>query len=158
MVFRKLIAPAACFLLGALGLALAQGSGALRPEVFISLPWTWTATQSSTPQSLTISTSTFTPAAAAGNNIKFTLIHASCPCTLANPSGTVVAGTSGVIEITQSSTGSDTIGTWGSSYLYAGGTSTIALSTGASDTDTFSYYVRDSTHIELVTAALNATH
>ena len=119
---------------------------------------TWTATQSSTPQTLTISTATFTPSAAAGNNIKFTLVHASCPCTLANPSGTPVAGTSGVIEITQSSSGSDTIGTWGSSYLYSGGTASIALSTGANATDTLSYYVRDSTHIVLTTAALNATH
>jgi hypothetical protein len=119
---------------------------------------TWTATQSSTPQTLTISTATFTPAAAAGNNIKFQLVHASCPCTLANPSGSPIAGTSGVLEIQQSSTGSDTIGTWGSSYIYAGGTATIALSAGASQTDTFSYYVRDSTHILITTAALNATH
>lgn len=158
MVLRKLIIGAVCFLLGAVGLAVGQGTGVLRPETFISLPWTWSATQSATPQSLTISGSTFTPAANAGNYIKLTLVHASCPCTLANPSGTPVAGTAGVIEITQSATGSDTIGTWGSSYLYTGGTSTIALSTGANATDTLSYYVRDSTHIVLTTAALNPTH
>jgi hypothetical protein len=117
---------------------------------------TWTATQSSTPQSLTISTATFTPATASGNNIAFTLT-AACPCTFANPSGTPISGTSGVIEITQG-TGGQTIGTWGSSYLYAGGTATIALSTGSGNTDTLSYYVRDSTHIVLTTAALNATH
>lgn len=152
-----LIIGAACCLLGALGVALAD-TGALRPEIFISFPWRWTATQSSTPQSLVISTATFTPATGAGNNIKLTLNHSACPCTFANPSGTPVAGTSGVIEITQSATGADTIGTWGSSYVSTNGTAAITLSVGSGQTDTLSYYVRDSTHILLTTAALNATH
>jgi hypothetical protein len=152
---KAALAGALCFLLGTALFALAQSTG-LRPDQFIALVWTWTATQSSAPQALTISTATFTPGAAAGNNIKFTLT-AACPCTLANPSGTLVGGTSGVIEITQG-TGGQTITTYGSSYLYGGGTATITLSTGAGQTDTFSYYVRDSTHILLTTAALNATH
>jgi hypothetical protein len=46
MVYRKLAIPALCFLLGAIGIALAQGTGVLRPEVFVSLPWTWTGIQS----------------------------------------------------------------------------------------------------------------
>ncbi len=119
---------------------------------------TWTATQSSTPQTLVISTATFTPAAASGNNIKITLVHASCPCTIANPSGTPVAGTSGVLEIIQSSSGSDTIGTWGSQFMATGGVASLTLSTGANAKDFFSYYVEDSTHILVTTAALNATH
>lgn len=117
----------------------------------------WTAQQSNSITTLSISTATFTPDGS-NNNYKLTLVHASCPCTLANPSVTPVAGTSGVIEVIQSSTGSDAITTWGSDYIYAGGTSTIAFSSGASVPDFLSYYVIDSTHILLSTAALNATH
>jgi hypothetical protein len=146
---------ALCFLLGTALFALAQSTG-LRPDQFIALVWTWTATQSSTPQTLTISTATFTPVVGNGNNIKFTLT-AACPCTYANWSGTPIAGTSGVLEVMQG-TGGQTITTWGSQYIYAGGTATIALSAGAGATDTFSYYVRDSTHTLITTAALNATH
>jgi hypothetical protein len=117
----------------------------------------WTKQQSVSITTLSISTATFTPDGS-NNDYKFTLVHASCPCTLANPSATPVAGTDGTIEITQSSTGSDTIGTWGSQYLYPGGTSTITLSTGANNIDTIPYHVRDSTHIVLGTPLLNATH
>ena len=49
-----------------------------------------------------------------------------------------------MFEIVQSSTGSNTIGTWGSEYEYAGGTSTIALSTANNAVDYLPYYV-DST-------------
>jgi hypothetical protein len=154
---RETLIGGLCFLLGAISLALAQTT-AMRPDQFVAAAWTWTGTQSSTPQTLTISGSTFTPAATAGNNVKFTLVHASCPCTVANPSGTVTPGTSGVMEVTQSATGTDTIGTWGSSYIAAGGTSTLTLSTAAGATDTLSYYVRDATHIVLTMGALNATH
>jgi hypothetical protein len=117
----------------------------------------WAAQQSNAVTTLSISTATFTPDGS-NNNYKLTLVHASCPCTLANPSATPVAGTAGVIEVIQSSTGSDTIGTWGSQYLYAGGTSTISLSSAANATDFLSYYVIDSTHILLTSAALNPTH
>lgn len=117
----------------------------------------WTAQQSNAVTTLSISTATFTPTGAS-NNYKITLVHASCPCTLANPSATPVAGTSGVIEVIQSATGSDTINTWGSQYLYAGGTSTITFSAGANAKDFLSYYVEDATHILLTTGALNATH
>lgn len=106
---------------------------------------------------LSISTATFTPDGS-NNNYGLTLVHASCPCTLANPSVTPVAGTSGVIEVVQSATGSDAITTWGSDYIYPGGTSTIALSTAASAIDVLSYYVIDPTHILLTTGALHATH
>lgn len=117
----------------------------------------WTAQQSNTPTTLTISTATFTPDGSS-NNYHLTLVHASCPCTLANPSVTPVPGTGGVIKISQSSTGADTIGTYGSSYIAQGGTSTLALSTGANAIDVLSYYVIDTTHILLTPGALNATH
>ena len=108
----------------------------------------WTGQQSGTPTTLSIATSTFTPNGSS-NNYALTLVHASCPCTLANPSATPVAGTGGQIVVVQSSAGSDLISTWGSDYEASGGTSTLTLSTGANAVDVLAYYVRDSTHIEL---------
>jgi hypothetical protein len=108
----------------------------------------WTGQQSATPTTLTISTSTFTPNGSS-NNYSLTLVHASCPCTLANPSVTPVAGTGGQIVVKQSSSGSDTIGTWGSDYVASGGTAGITLSAGANAIDILAYYVIDSTHIAL---------
>jgi hypothetical protein len=108
----------------------------------------WSGQQSGTPTTLTISTATFTPNGSS-NNYALTLVHASCPCTLANPSVTPVAGTGGQIVVKQSSSGSDTIGTWGSDYVASGGTSTITLSAGANAIDILAYYVIDSTHIAL---------
>lgn len=116
----------------------------------------WSNQQSGSVTTLAISTATFTPDGS-NNHYKMTLVHASCPCTLANPSATPVAGTSGVIEVIQSSTGSDTIGTWGSQYASPGGTATITLSTGANAIDTLAYFVIDSTHILLV-PSLNFSH
>jgi hypothetical protein len=116
----------------------------------------WTAQQSATVTTLTISTSTFTPTGAS-NDYAITLVHAACPCTLANPSATPVAGTHGIITVTQSSTGSDTIGTYGSQYQAPGGTASITLSTGANAVDTLSYFVKDSTHV-LLYPALNFSH
>lgn len=110
------------------------------------------------PATVTIGTATFTPAFNTANDFSITLIHASCPCTLANPSGTVVSGQHGVLYMTQSATGSDTIGTWGSSYVIAGGTSAITLSTGANAIDVFGYTVKDATHIVLSGPVLNVTH
>jgi len=103
----------------------------------------YTGSQRGTPVNIAISTATFTPNFNTGQNFEVDLVHASCPCTLANPSTTLVAGQSGVIEVHQSATGSDTIGTWGSDYQYVGGTSTITLSTTASAVDYMSYYVNN---------------
>ena len=118
---------------------------------------TWTASQRSTVQTLALSTATATPNFDTGNNFTLTLSSA-CPCTLANPSTTPVAGQSGVMEIIQDATGGRTITTWGSDYIAPGGTSTLALSSGANARDYFSYYVADSTHIVLSLGAANATH
>ena len=111
-----------------------------------------------TVQTPAISTSTFTPSGQGGNDIIVNLVHASCPCTLANFSGTIVPGQHGVLYVVQSSTGSDTIGTWGSDYFIAGGTSAITLSTSANAIDVFSYSVKDATHIVLSGPSLNVTH
>lgn len=110
---------------------------------------TYSASQAGSITTLAISTATFTPDGS-NNHYYVLLVHASCPCTLANPSPSFVAGTTGVIEIQQSASGSDTIGTWGSSYEAPGGTSTIVLSTGANAVDILAYYVIDSTHILLI--------
>ncbi len=95
------------------------------------------------PVTISISTSTFTPAFASSINEQITLIHASCPCTIANPSG-VYAGLSGFLTITQSATGSDTIGSWGSTWKFASGTAPV-LTTTASAVDILPFYCRTTT-------------
>lgn len=125
---------------------------------YLDVAQSWTKAQRATPATLSISTATFTPSFDAAQNYDITLIHASCPCTVANPSTTPVAGQAGVFVITQSATGSDAIGTWGSDYVAAGGVSTLTLSTAANAEDVISYYVIDSTHVVLSVGALNVTH
>lgn len=108
---------------------------------------TFTAGNAVTPATVTISTATFTPNLATSNNHNITLVHASCPCTLANPTN-IVAGESGVIVVNQSATGSDFINTYGTDYVFTNNAAPT-LSTTASAVDMFSYYVVDSTHIRL---------
>lgn len=115
------------------------------------------AAADATVTALTISTATFTPTFNASNDFSITLVHASCPCTLANPSGQITPGQHGIIYVTQSATGSDTITTWGSEYLAQGGTSTITLSSGANAMDVLSYVVKDATHI-VIAPVLNVSH
>lgn len=107
----------------------------------------WNTSQSVAPVTDSISTATFTPNFAASNNHNITLVHASCPCTLANPTN-IVAGQSGVIVLNQSSSGSDTIGTYGTDYVFTNAAAPT-LSTAASAVDELSYYVVDSTHIRV---------
>lgn len=94
-----------------------------------------------------ISTATFTPNLATGNNRSITLVHASCPCTLANPTNPV-AGQTGIISVAQSATGSDAITTYGTSYVFTNAAAPT-LTTTANAVDYFSYYVLDSTHIRM---------
>jgi hypothetical protein len=109
-------------------------------------------------KTLTISTSTFTPILTSGVNQQMTLVHASCPCTVANPTGIAsVPGQEGMIDVIQSSAGSDTV-SWGSQYIAPGGTASLTLSTGANDIDHIPYRVIDGTHILLGSVLLNATH
>jgi hypothetical protein len=106
----------------------------------------FTATQSVTPTTLSISTATFTPTFGTSNTYKLQLVHASCPCTIANPSGTIVPGTDIVIEVQQSSSGSDVVGTWGTYYKFSGGVAPT-LSTGASADDMIPCHVSTSTDL-----------
>ena len=108
----------------------------------ITVKQSWTAAQRGTPTNIAISTATFTPNFDTAQNFEIDLTSA-CPCTLANPSTTLVAGQSGMIEVHQDGSGSRTIGTWGSDYQYVGGTSTITLSTTASAVDYLPYYVNN---------------
>lgn len=119
----------------------------------------WTAPQRTNYSTPTISTATFTPAIGTSQNYRINLVHAACPCTLANPSGTLVAGQQGVIEVAQSSTGSDLLGTLGSAYQYPGGVGAITLSTGPNAVDYFSYAVDSTaTHFVLGSILLGPTH
>lgn len=124
---------------------------------FTNCAQTWTASQRGTVATVTISTATFTPNFDTAQNFTLTLSSA-CPCTIANPSTTPVAGQSGMIEIVQDGTGSRTVGTWGSQWIAAGGVSVITLSTAANAKDRIPYYVPDSTHVMLGAPILNATH
>lgn len=120
----------------------------------------WTAPQSGSIKTLTISTTTYTPDSSAQNYLISAISHTTCAaaaCTLANFS-TPVAGQSGVIEILQDSTGGGSIGTWGTYYLAAGGTSTLTQSSAPNALDFIPYYVIDSTHILLGAVIKNATH
>jgi hypothetical protein len=123
---------------------------------YLDVAQSYTKSQRGTPATLTESGNAVTPDFDAAQNFTLTLVHGSA-CTFNNPSSTPVAGQSGVIEVIQSSTGSDTI-TWGTQYVSAGGTSTLTLSTGANAKDYISYYVADSTHIVIALGAANVSH
>jgi hypothetical protein len=126
----------------ALGNAVNAAGGMLTYAIFGTAN-VWTAPQSVTPTTLTISASTFIPNNTS-NNYVVILVHAACPCTLANPS-TMTPGTTSNIEIVQSATGSDTIGTWGTFYKFPGGTKPT-LSTAPNAVDALSCNIVDSTH------------
>ena len=112
-----------------------------------------------TPQATITSGATLTPNFNSGNDFTVTLIHADCPCTLANPSTTVVAGQAGVLWITQSATGSDSIATLGTDWMEPGSTSGgIPLSSGAGELDACPYKALSSTKILIGACALNASH
>lgn len=97
------------------------------------------------PTALTIATATFTPVAVNTNTYRVVLIHASCPCTIANPSGTAVDGQRFLLEIWQSATGSDTIGTWGTNYDFGtAGTPTLTATASKGDFIGFSYSAQNS--------------
>jgi len=125
---------------GAEKIALTPVAADWNVVAFTSRNQGWTAAQRGMPTNIVISTATFTPNFDTAQNFEIDLTSA-CPCTLANPSTTLVAGQSGMIEVHQDATGSRTIGTWGSDYQSAGGTATITLSTAASAVDYLPYYV-----------------
>ncbi len=140
----------ACANLSDGGTACAKNTGTSGATVpLLNAANVWSAQQSGSITTLSDAAGVYTPDGS-NNHYTMTLVHADCPCTLANPSATPVAGTTGVIRIVQSATGSDTIGTWGSQYLAPGGTASITLSAGANAIDVLAYYVQDSTHIYLI--------
>lgn len=100
----------------------------------------WTVAQRGAVIALTDG-ATVTPDFSAGNNFSWTI---GGNRTLANPTNQT-AGQSGIITITQDGTGSRII-TWGSNWLFAGGTEPT-LSTAASAKDILSYYVLSSGNI-----------
>ena len=100
----------------------------------------FTKGQSGTVDALTDG-STITPDFAESNNFSVTL---GGNRTLANPSN-IVAGQSGIIVITQDSTGSRTLA-FGSYWKFAGGTAPT-LSTAANAVDVLAYYTNSTTTI-----------
>lgn len=122
---------------------------------------TFTKAQRGTPVVVSISTTTYTPDFDGAQNFEITLTSAcaAAACTLANPSTTLVPGQSGYIKFIQPSSGGPAaIGTWGASYYFPGGTSTITFSTGANQYDMFSYAVDLASHINLTPPAQNFSH
>ncbi len=100
----------------------------------------FTKGQSGTVDALTDG-STITPDFAESNNFSVTL---GGNRTLANPSN-IVAGQSGIIVITQDSTGSRTL-SYGSYWKFAGGTAPT-LTTTANAVDVLAYYTNSTTTI-----------
>ena len=96
----------------------------------------------SPPSVLTISTSTFTPVyvgnSGGSNTYRVVLVHASCPCTIAAPTGTATDGGNFILEIWQSATGSDTV-TFNSVYDF-GTTGAPTLTTTASKGDILGFH------------------
>lgn len=122
---------------------------------------TFTKAQRGTPVVVSISTTTYTPDFDGAQNFEITLTSAcaAAACTLANPSTTLVPGQSGYIKFIQPSSGGPAaIGTWGGSYYFPGGTSTITFSTGANQYDMLSYAVDLASHINLTPPAQNFSH
>jgi len=103
---------------------------------------TWTAAQRGALSQILFS-STITPNFDASNN--FVVAQLTGNITLANPTGTIVPGQSGVIIFQQDGTGSRTI-SWGTWWVAAGGTKPI-LSTVGNSIDVISYFVISPTKI-----------
>ncbi len=136
------------------GSKAAQDSGvALSVVARTDTAQSYTKAQRGTPATLSLSGATFTPNYDTAQNFSMTLVHATCPCTVANPSTTPVAGQSGMMIVIQSSTGSDTV-TWGNQYKFASATAPT-LSTGANAIDALPYYVMSSTQIVVGAGVLN---
>ena len=96
---------------------------------------------SASPANTLVDGATITPVFSANNNFAVTL---GGNRTMANPTGPIV-GQSGVIAISQDSTGSRTL-SWGSYWRFQGNTAPT-LSTSANSVDLLSYYVRTSSNI-----------
>lgn len=102
----------------------------------------FTAQQSVTPLALTPG-STVAWNMNTGQNATLTPVQ---NFTLSNPTN-IVAGSSGMLTITQDGTGTRVI-TWSSAYKFAGGTK-VVLSTAASSVDEMAWYSPDGTNVHV---------
>ncbi len=102
---------------------------------------------------LAISTATFTPNFNNFINFSITLVNGSCPCTLANPSN-AYNGLAGFIEVIQSSSGSDLINTYGTTWNFVNSLPP-SLSTAANAKDVLPFYC-DSTSFCMIGNISNA--
>lgn len=165
---RAVAKPLLAFLAPVLGLFLYAGASSAQVQICPLAPfadnsqncastkWTWTNVITGAATKIPLVSSTFTPNFSSGVNFEIDLVHASCPCTLANPNGILIPGQTGVIEVHQSSNGSDLIGTYGSEYQYVGGTASITLSAAASAVDYLPYYVNNAATGIVLGSILNA--
>ena len=128
------------------------------PGVSLGAANTWTAPQRGNTSVPANTTATITPVVSASQNYRVSL-NAQCPCAVANPSGTLVAGQTGIIEVAQDATGTRVVSSWGSAYQYVGGTSSIVLSTAVNAVDYIPYYVESTgTYIVLGGYLKGPTH
>lgn len=88
------------------------------------------------------------------------LLDNTCPCTLANPTGTITPVQTAQIFFVQDATGGRTITATGTFWIAAGGAAggLSTLTTSANAIDVFSYAVYSSTKIAIGPGVLNATH
>jgi hypothetical protein len=141
---------------GALGSSVATLPANTGTVAETNLAQTFTAPTRTSTETPAIATTTFTPVftgASGANNHRIDFPATTCTCTIANPSS-LVAGQSGVFELVQGATSASLNPTWGSEYEFAGGTSSIVLSTGLGAIDYIGYYV-DSTGSFIVLFAPN---
>ena len=102
---------------------------------------TWTAAQRGSVSALTYG-ATVTPNFDASNNFSLSLTGNA---TVANPTGTITPGQSGIIAISQDATGGRSVA-WGTYFKAAGGVKPT-LSTAPNAVDLISYYVVSPTMI-----------
>lgn len=87
----------------------------------LGIDQSFTAGQAVTPSALTMSASTVATNAALSNVFTGTMVHAQSPYTISNPTN-LLAGQPITYRLTESSTGGDKVGTWGSDFNFPGGT------------------------------------
>jgi hypothetical protein len=114
----------------------------------LDIAQSWTAPQRTNTETPAIATTTFTPVFSTGQNHRIAFPASTCTCTIANPAA-IVAGQSGVFELVQGATSASLNPSWGSEYVYPGGTGAITLTTTLGGVDYIPYYV-DSTGTYIV--------
>jgi hypothetical protein len=86
-------------------------------------------------------------------------LDSTCPCTLANPSGSIVVPQSALLYFVQDGTGGRTVTATGTDWIAAGGAAGgFSLSSAAGAVDIYSYTVYTITKIGIVAGIVNGTH